>query len=78
MYMSAEQKKKFLEAWNKHVESNQNKHKFSSFSSVAEDVFCESFKRGVMANEKLTDDEKQEIIEYMEAPPVQKEKAPLV
>ena len=63
--MSDEEKKVAISAWNKHVEGTNNKHKFLSFSSVAEAAFCETFKRGVLARGNLTKEEKIEILAYM-------------
>jgi len=64
-YMSAEEKQEAVDAWNKHVEGTTHKHKFLSFSSVAEAAFCETFRRGVLADGNLTDEEKLEILACM-------------
>ncbi len=63
--MSAEEKKVALSAWIKHVEGTAQKHKFASFSSVAEAAFCETFKRGVLARGNLTKEEKLEILAFV-------------
>ena len=63
--MSEEEKKGAIDAWNKHVEATTRKNKFMSFSSVAEEAFCESFRRGVLARGNLTEKEKLEILAYM-------------
>jgi len=64
-YMGAEEKKEATDAWDKHVEGINHKHKFMSFSSEAEAVFCEAFRRDVRAHGKLTEKEKLEILTYM-------------
>ncbi|MCX6777560.1 MAG: hypothetical protein NT157_01615 [Candidatus Micrarchaeota archaeon] len=62
--MVKEEKQRFLEAWGKHIEGTTLQHKFSSFSSVGEAVFCESFRRGILAHRSLTKKEKREICTY--------------
>ncbi|MFH1285295.1 MAG: hypothetical protein ABIH99_01810 [Candidatus Micrarchaeota archaeon] len=63
--MSVEERQGAVEAWNKHVEGNTQKHKFATFSSVAEAVFCESFRSSILAHEKLTEKEKLELLAYI-------------
>lgn len=63
--MSVEEKKGAIDAWNKHVEGTAQKHKFASFSSVAEAAFCATFKRGVLARGNLTEIEKLEILAFI-------------
>ncbi|VVC03581.1 Uncharacterised protein [Candidatus Burarchaeum australiense] len=68
--MSVEEKKGAIDAWSKHVAGTAQKHKFASFSSVAEEAFCETFKRGILADKNLTKEEKREILESMKSQPV--------
>lgn len=63
--MSAEEKQGAVTAWDKHVEGTARHHKFMSFSSVADALFCEKFRRGVLASKKLTEEEKLEILAYI-------------
>ena len=62
--MSTEEKQKVIHAWDKHLEETVCKHKFASFSSVAEEVFCEAFRNGIIAHGTLTKKEKLEICAY--------------
>ena len=62
--MSEEEKKGAIDAWNKHVDGTNRKHKFVSFSSVAEEVFCDTFRTGIGALRSLTKKEILEIFTY--------------
>ncbi len=60
--MGEEEKQKTIEAWNKHVILTNSKRKYMGFSSDAEADFCDQFRNGVLAHDKLTKKEKLEIL----------------
>ncbi|MBI4399695.1 hypothetical protein HY570_03005 [Candidatus Micrarchaeota archaeon] len=62
--MSEKEKQRIIEAWNKHVEGIARQHKYATFSSAAEEDFCETFRNGILAYESLTKKEKLEICAY--------------
>lgn len=62
--MSVEEKQRIIDAWDKHIERTNCQHKFASFSSIAEEAFCETFRMGIMAHGSLTKKEKLEICAY--------------
>ena len=62
--MSAEETRRFIDEWDKHVEKTEVKRKQASFSSVAEAIFCETFRKGILAHEYLTEKERLAICKY--------------
>jgi len=64
VFMGTEEKQRITDAWDKHIERTICQHKFASFSSIAEEAFCETFRNGIMAHGSLTKKEKLEIFTY--------------
>lgn len=60
--MGAQEKQDTIDAWNKHITRTISQHKYLSFSSDAEEDFCDQFKTGVLAHGNLTKKEKLEIL----------------
>lgn len=60
--MGAQEKQDTIDAWAKHVAHNVSQRKYLSFSSDAEEDFCEKFRNAVMAHGSLTKKEKLEIL----------------
>ena len=62
--MTTNEKEPIIEAWNKHITKNGRRHEIACFSSIREDDFRVMFRKGILSHAKLSQKEKQELLEY--------------
>jgi len=62
--MSAKEKQRIVDAWDKHIGKNNRLRRLASFSSVREEAFRKKFKEGILGHTRLTQEEKRELFVY--------------
>ena len=63
--MSLEEKQRIIEAWDEHMKKQDIRFKFLTLNATQEEKFDVDFRENVLQSRKLSNEEKDEILQYV-------------